>query len=211
MSPRSPNGLQAGGARDIYVHCATSVHYLAALNASVPGVARYAERSLLLAERNDVVCLPDEIDPAYMDYLAELGVGPAPENLVVASRFNRGTPDRPLWQRLLENSGALEYIAELLHGWSAAQVHPFIASRGQFQLAAALETRAGVPVSVAGSPAAVVSYADHKHHIRAKALELGVPVAQGEVVDLTVVANRSRAERELLLMAIERQIGRTGR
>lgn len=199
------------GPRDIYVHCAISVPYLAALNASIPGVERYAERALLLAEQDDVVCLTDEIDPEYLDYLAELGIGPAPENLVVASRFDRGVPARPLWQRLLESSGALEYIKSRLSGRSAGRVRPFIASRGQFQLASALDKRAGIPVSVWGGPANVVARADQKHHIRAKALDLGVPVAQGEVVDLTLVDRRSRVEHELLLMAIERQIGPTGR
>jgi Pre ATP-grasp domain len=197
--------------RDIYVHCAISVPYLAALNASIPGVERYAERALLLAERDDVVCLTDAIDPDYMEYLAELGIGPAPENLVIASRFDRGVSARPLWQRLLESSGALECIEALLSGRSAGQVQPFIASRGQFQLAAALEKRTGIPVGVIGGPANVVGHADQKHHVRAKALELGVPVAEGEVVDLTLVDRRSRVERELLLMAIERHIGSTGR
>ena len=35
----------------LYVHCSTSVGYLADLNATVPGIEHYAERALLLAEQ----------------------------------------------------------------------------------------------------------------------------------------------------------------
>lgn len=196
----------------LFVHCATSVSYLADLNASIPGVERYAERALLLAGREDVVCVTDEIEPAYLEYLAELGLGPAPGNLVVASRFEpmEKTPS-PLWQRLLQSGEALGTLGCLIRRHGSSRIHPFIASHGQFQLAAALEGRTGLPVRVAAGDPVVTAYADFKHHVRAKAIALGVPVAPGEVVDLAKAGGRSRHERSILCGAIERQIGATGR
>ena len=196
----------------LFVHCATSVDYLADLNARIPGVERYAERALLLAGHEDVVCVTDEVEPAYLEFLAELGLGPAPEHLFVASRFE-STEKRPspLWQRLLQSNEALETLGCLIRRHGSARIHPFIASHGQFQLATALERKTGLPVRVAGGDPAVTAYADCKHHVRAKALALGVPVAPGEVVDLATAGGRRRHERSILCEAIERQIGTTGR
>lgn len=204
--PRRPaNPLQ------LFVHCATSIDYLAELNAAIPGVERYAERALLLAGREDVVCVTDEIESDYLDYLAELGLGPAPGNVIVAARFSRTERCRPLWQRLLQSDEALDTLACVLQRYGSGEVHPFIASAGQFELAKALKQRSGVPVRVVGSNPELVAYADLKHHIRAKAIELGVPVAPGEVVDLSTAHGCRQREYEILVSAIERQVEATGR
>jgi len=141
----------------LFVHCATSVDYLAELNASIPGVERYAERALLLAGRQDVVCVTDEIEPDYLDFLAELGLGPAPDNVIAASRFGRTERCQPLWQSLLQSEEALDTLGCVLRRHGSGRVHPFIASAGQFELAAALERRSGVPVRVAGGNAQLVA------------------------------------------------------
>lgn len=197
-------------ALQIFVHCATSVEYLAELNASVPGVEHYAERALLLAEHEDIVCLPEEVDPGYIAYLAELGLGPASGNLLVASHFDDGNSEGPLWRRILDSDEALAALSCLVARHSSARVQPFIASTGQFTLAAALERMAGVRVQVHGGDPAVVAYADCKHHIRAKALELGIPVAPGEIVDLAS-ATPGVDETTLLFRAMQRHIQLTGR
>jgi len=196
--------------RNVYVHCGTSVEYLADLNASIPGVQYYAERALLLAERDDVVCVTDEIDSHYLDYLAEIGIGPAAANLLVASRFDNSDPMQPLWRRLLSSPEALDALGCLIQRSGAAYIHPFIATRGQFELGEVLQRRSGVPVRVNGGDPAVVAYADFKHHVRAKAIELGIPVAAGEVVDLGP-ANRLHPAEAMLRDAMERQIRLTGR
>ncbi len=192
------------------MHCATSVDYLAELNASVPGVEHYAERVLLLAEHNDIVCVPEEIDPDYLTYLAELGLGPAARNVLVVSRFDGGNTQAPLWRRILDSDEALGALACLIGAHGSARIQPFIASRGQFTLAAALEQRAGVPVRVHGGDPAVVAYADRKDHIRAKALELGIPVAPGEIVDLTAAGGQEHGA-TMLRQAMERHTELTGR
>ena len=195
----------------LYVHCANSVHYLAELNASLPGVELYAERALLLADSQDVVCVPDEIEPSYLAYLARLGIGPNPVNVLVASRFEGAATATPLWEKILRSDEALGVLSCLIQSHGAARLHPFIGTAGPFSLARALAEKAGLPVDVAGGNPSVVAYADFKHHVRAKAMELGIPVAEGEVVDLTAAGGHRRQEERMLRHAMERQMRRTGR
>ena len=61
-----------------------------------------------------------------------------------------------------------------------------------------------------GSPPALVAYADQKHHIRAKAIELGIPVAAGEVVTLPRAGGRRRRDYDALRAAVERHLHATG-
>ncbi|HEU5303800.1 MAG TPA: hypothetical protein VFU40_04070, partial [Gemmatimonadales bacterium] len=204
-------GFRTGTESQLFVHCATSVTYSAQLEAAVPGVSRYAERALLLAQQQDLVCVPDEVDADYLDYLASLGLGPDPANVIVLSRFGDAETEGPLWYRLLNSAEALRTTSELSRLQCSVHLHPFIATEGQFELARALGRRARLSMRVVGGDPAAVAYADCKHHIRAKALELDVPVAPGEVVDLGSGEGCSEGRCDSLLAAIERQIGRTGR
>lgn len=61
-----------------------------------------------------------------------------------------------------------------------------------------------------GSPPALVAYADQKHNIRAKAIELGIPVAAGEVVTLPRAGGRRRRDYDALRAAVERHMHATG-
>jgi Pre ATP-grasp domain len=201
--------LGAGNGSRLFVHCATSIDYLAELSELNPGVERYAERALLLADRNDIVCVPQEIEPDYLEFLAQLGLGPAPANLIVTSRFQSGSG--PLWERLLDSEEALAFLEGRMQLQGTAQLHPFFSTAGQFELGRALSERTGRAIQVIGGDPDLVAYADSKEHIRAKALELGVPVARGEVVELG--ARERPRERDLaaLQSAIERQSRHTGR
>jgi hypothetical protein len=207
--PRSLAASQSRFPLHIYLHCNTSVEYLAELSATIPGVQHYSERALLLAERSDVVCVPDEVDPAYLEYLGELGIGPAPGSMLVASRFGNSDPAAPLWLRLLESEEALAALSCSIQRRGSGRLHPFIATQGQFDLAAALQRRSGVAVQVASGYPGVVAHADRKHNVRDRAIELGVPVAPGEVVDLRSERDW-RAREALLRRAVERQMPETG-
>jgi Pre ATP-grasp domain len=201
--------LHSGAYSRLFVHCGASVNYLAELRASHPGLEKDAERALLLAERQDIVCLTNEVEPAYLDFLADLGLGPDAQNLIIASRFQPG--DGPLWERLLESEAALEVLSDRMRAEGTTHIHPFIASAGEFELASALRDRTGLPVRVAGGDPELVAYADCKHHIRAKAVELGIPVAPGEVVDLGETERGRSSDYQSLRHALERQVRRTGR
>ena len=201
--------LRAGSGSRLFVHCGTSVGYLAELSASSPCVERYAERALLLADRKDIVCVTEEVEQDYLEYMAGLGVGPDDHNLIVTSRFeNRGGP---LWERLLESEEALAVLGCRMRLEGTTQLHPFISTAGQFDLARALSDKTGTPVRVIGGDPDFVAYADGKHHIRARALELGVPVAPGEIVNLGDNERGRQQDYAALRSALKRQAGNTGR
>jgi hypothetical protein len=176
--------------------------------ASTPGAS---ERALVLARAQDIVCVANEVEPSYLAYLAELGLGPAPERVVAMSRFGDRTPDRALWARLASNTEALRALGVLLRDAGPSRLHPFIASRGSHELAAALEIAGDTEVRVLGADPALVEFADQKHHIRERALALGIPVADGEVVELTMAGGRRRRDYDALRAAVERQLAPTGR
>jgi biotin carboxylase len=119
------------------------------------------------------------------------------------------TPVGPLWKTLLETEATLERLSDAMRARGAARLHPFIASSGQFDLALALGERLGREVHVLGGDPDLVAYADLKHHMRSAAIELGVPVAPGEVLDLPVDSDPGQLRRSLC-GAIQRQIGWTG-
>jgi hypothetical protein len=190
-----PEWLSGGSPAQLFVHGRT-----------------HAERALVLARPQDIVCVPDEVDPAYLRYLAELGLGPRAGHVVAASRFGPAAPaDRELWARLTESADALRALAQLLKPGGAARLHPYRASGGERSLAAALEVAADAEVRVAAPTPALVAFADQKHHIRAKAIELGVPVADGEVVTLPQAGGRRRRDYDALRAAVERHLRPTGR
>jgi hypothetical protein len=178
---------------------------------AVPATERASERALVLARPQDIVCVSEEVEPAYLDYLAELGLGPSPERVVPVSRFGDRAPGRALWARLAGNTEALQALGSLLRESGPTRLHPFIASRGPFDLAAALEVAADTEVRVVGGDPRVVESADRKHEMRARAIALGIPVADGEIVELPVAGGRRRGDYNGLRAAVERRLGATGR
>ena len=172
----------------------------------------HADRALVLARPQDIVCVPDEVDPSYLAYLADLGLGPRPGHVVAASRFGPPAPaDRALWARLAGSADALRALADLLRRNGVTRLHPFATSGGEQSLAAALEVAADTEVRVAAADPETAAYARQKHHIRAKAMELGVPVADGEVVTLPKAGGRRRGDYDAVRAAVERHLRPTGR
>ncbi len=171
----------------------------------------HPDRALALARPQDIVCVADEVEPAYLGYLSELGLGPRAGHVVAASRFAPATsPERALWARLAGSADALRTLADLLRRSGATRLHPFVASGGERSLAAALEVAADAELRVAAADPAVVARASHKHHVRARALELGVPVAEGEIVVLPRAGGRRRRDYDALRAAVERCLRPTG-
>ncbi len=191
------------------------VHGAAGPAAGSPGAPRAAERgserALVLARAHDIVCVSEEVEPAYLAYLAELGLGPAPERVVAASSFGDHMSGRPLWARLAGSTEALRTLGTLLRESGPSRLHPVIASRGPFALAAALEVAADTEVSVVGGDPDVVERADHKHLMRERAIQLGIPVADGEIVELAVAGGRRRRDFDALRVAVDRRLRLSGR
>lgn len=172
-----------------------------------PARERHAERALLLAGAEDVVCLSREVEAEYLGFLSSLGLGPAASNVVVVPGRDGGADS--LAGRLLRAGGKVEHLAARL-GAGPIAIHPYGATAEVFALARALELVAGRPVVVAGGPPAQAAQADRRPHMRSRAVELGIPVPPGEVVPLPPYARRRR-DLEPLRLAIERQLRCTGR
>jgi hypothetical protein len=200
--------IRGGNRSLLYVHCGTSVAYWEELYRSFPGLMSYAERALVLARRDDLVCVNDEIEPVYLEYLAELGIGPAPANIIVASQSSGSEEIGPLPARLLRDGGTLHRMTSLMRSKGTVAIHPFMATSHQLELARALSERLGQAVQVIGGDSDLVAYADGKNHIRQAAIELGIPVAPGEVIDLGVPAERDGSR---LRAVLTRHLRHTGR
>jgi biotin carboxylase len=193
--PRMLDRIRAGSRSLLYVHCGTSTSY--------------PERALVLARRSDLVCVNDEIEPAYLEYLAELGIGPAPANIiVVAGRSTEADESGPLPARLLGDAETLDRMASLMRGRGTVAIHPFMATSHQLELARGLSERLGHAVQVIGGDPDLVAYAEGKNHIRQAAIELGIPVAPGGVIDLGSSVERDGSR---LRTVLSRHLRHTGR
>jgi hypothetical protein len=201
--------LEDGVPSQLFVHCGTSAGAGPDGGDAIRRAERYAQRALVLARSQDVVCVAGEVDPGYLTYLAELGLGPRPEHVVPASRYGSAN-GRALWARLAGNTAALRALGNLVRRAGISRIQPLVASQGQFALAAALEVAADTEVTVAGGDPRLVDYVGQRHQVRSKAIELGIPVAKGEVVELPVTAGRRRGDYRPLRAAIERHLGSTG-
>ena len=181
-----PDPAAAGGVRRrLWIHC---------LGSPVPAVDRCAERALVLAGADDIVWVPRAVDPEYLGYLASLGLGPTAANVVVAPEVTDG-----LAPRLARRMGTAEFALDAYTG--TPQV---------FALASALEATLGRRVPVHAAPPEITAAAGSRDLARAQAVDLGIPVAHGEVASLPSEGRRRR-DLEPLRAAIERQLRRTGR
>ena len=197
--------------RRLHVHCSSGIPTLRAPEA----LARFrysSERALVTAVPGDLVCVPGPIEPGYVSFLNELGVGPTPADVLVPD--GTGTSDGvlpTLTSRVRADGALLSRIARAVAPAGALELHPYASTADVLALAGALEA-AGVPrVRVMGGAPAAAELADYKHVVRARAIELGIPVAAGEVVELPFAGGRRRRDFDLMRAAIERQLRLTGR
>ena len=154
------------------------------------------------------MCVPRPVDPGYLGFLAGLGLGPRPEHVIVAGGNGRGA-GRSLAERLLCEPAVLSRAARAL-GAGEVTIEPYAATTEVMALAEVMERETGIPVRMDGSPR-ITKYADQKHHMRAKAQELGIPVAEGEVAELAYPGGRRRRDLEPVRAAIERQLRKSAR
>jgi hypothetical protein len=154
------------------------------------------------------VCVSRPVDPDFLGFLAGLGLGPRAEHIIVPGGNGRGA-GRPLAERLLCEPAVLSRAAHAL-GADHVTIEPYAATTDIMALAEVMEREAGIPVRVDGSPR-ITKYADQKHHMRLKAQELGIPVAEGEVAELAYAGGRRHRDLEPVRGAIERQLRTSAR
>jgi hypothetical protein len=199
-STSSSDAADGPHAVHVFVHSTASLGQLRGCTEKEAELDFGVDRALLLARPGDVVCLGRPVEPAYLEFLNRLGLGPRAGRIVVTGVA------APLPEALARDRGALAEIRALVAHARQVVLDPFMVSPDELQLAATLAETLGRPVSVLGRGQDRLDQANLKHLARAKAVELGVPVAPGEIVELS-----ARREVAPLREALHRQLEPTGR
>jgi len=195
----------------IFIHSVASLGKETELATALPGFEKYPERSLLVARTDDIVCVLERVDNQYLQFLSSLGVGPRNGNVIQASKCLYQNDNANLSDSLMSNQEALLTIRKLVKQNKKIVLNPYIASPKEFKLAAILETILGRKVHILGGNPAIVDYAKCKHNVRTKALELGIPVPEGDIVELQLGEDGKPLVLTPIKAAINRNIGKTGR
>ena len=207
-------GLREGPATRILVHDKASLALTSAdereLRAILPGLELDDERALLTARRQDIVCTLSPVEEAYLDHLESIGIGPARGRVITVPAGPGATGGR-LMDRLTADAATLRRIIALVPPDAAAVLEPYLAMQSEFALARALGAVLGREVAGLGGTAEVVARANDKQEVRAVAQELGVPIADGEVVVLEGGEDDRPVDPTALRPALERRLRSTGR
>lgn len=190
----------------VFVHSSASLGPLPGFIEKAAELDFGVERALLLARPTDVVCVSRPVEPDYLDFLRGLGLGPDPDRIVLASAGDSPAADLTLTEVLEREPRALAAICERVGSAPRVVLDPFAASSRELRLADALAERLGRAVEVAGGARDLLDGANLKHIARRQAIELGVPVAPGEIVELSPARDVGP-----LRAALYRQLARTGR
>jgi hypothetical protein len=190
----------------VFAHSTASLGHVPGYTEREAELDHGVERALLLARPDDVVCVTRPVEPAYLEFLHGLGLGPNAGNVVVATAEHAPNRRATLPELLAKDERLLAAIRDRIGPACRVVLNSFIASPLEFRLAGVLARTLGRPVHVLGGKRGLLDQANSKHVVRAKAIELGVPVASGEMVEL-------RPARDLapLREALGRQLGPTGR
>ncbi|MGH7791333.1 MAG: hypothetical protein ACREOB_03355, partial [Thermodesulfobacteriota bacterium] len=191
----------------IFVHSVTSLDNIGEIAPTAPV---YPERALLFARSDDIVCLSKSVDKRYLEFLNSFGIGLKEENIIVASENVDQNALMSLSDLLTNNPKAILAIRHLVKQDKEIRLNPFIATPKEFKLARTLETALGKKVHLIGDPD-VVDYANRKHNVRVKAIDLGVPVSEGDIIELEVEKDGKPVDVTPIRAAIDEYIHKTGR
>jgi hypothetical protein len=195
----------------IFVHSVTSLKNIGEYIKIKPELAKYSERALVLARPDDLVCVPDDVDNQHLQFLSGLAVGTKKEKVIVASGGVNTGVGASLSDLVAANPDALLTIRRLINPNKKIILNPYITTHREVSLASILEKVLATKIHLDGGAPEAVSYADQKCKVRNKALALGIPVPQGEVIEIM----RGEDGRPLSMTPIEsgvgRHIHRTGR
>lgn len=191
-------------------HITTSIHR-GALEGRLPGYWHFDQRALILARPDDIVCVAGHVDRGYVHYLSGVGLGPEGDHIIELDAESSDDPNRTLASMLLRSAKTLREIRELIPERNRVVLNAYHASSVEFDLAAALEEVLGRPVRVQGGNADIVARANLKHLVYGRALELSIPMAPGEIVELHAHSDTCPLDVSPLLEAIARYVSYTGR
>jgi hypothetical protein len=164
-----------------------------------------------LARPDDIVCVPDKVDNHYLQFLSGLNIGTKKEKVIAVSNSVNTSIGASLSDLLADNHDALLTIRKRIKLNKKITLNPYITTTKEVRLASILEKVLGMKIHLDGGDPETVSYADQKHNVRNKALELGIPVPQGEVIELIRADDGRLSSITAIESAAGRYINRTGR
>ena len=176
--------LQRPGVQRIFVHDYEAPN-VPSLRPSINTLGSlYAERALLMAQRDDIVVVADPVDPAFLEYLRELEIGPNADGILTAqsgyqTRSEQRAPDL---LTLLGTAGVLDRLADRVAPSRELRLNPYFASFAVRDLQRRLEKRLDRSVELEAGPPEAADLANRKERVRGAANALGVQTAPGEVV-----------------------------
>lgn len=175
--------LTRPGEQRVFVHDYEAIN-VPTIDRTLGGRAHLlAERALLMAQPGDLVCLPEPVEPAYLNYLDSVGLGPGREGvLTVVDGADGKRRETGLLKRLVRSESSLKTIAERVDKRRAIRLSGFQGAEELSTVQQKLVREAGRDVVVEGGPPHCADFFNRKEVVRRRALELGVPVAPGEVV-----------------------------
>ena len=212
MRPVRPEaqGRAAGPPRvtRVFAHSPSEAPDAPVVVTRMPDFERLGERALLLARPGDVVCLAQPVEPAYLEFLGSLSIGPRAEDVLVIPGVLPGTG---ISERLCADADAFDRLASRLTGSGPILVSPFFATAAAEALTRALGERLARPTGLLGGPPALVRRLHEKRVARRLARRLGIPIAPGEVVRISRDDGASSRDLSALRAAILRRARETGR
>lgn len=210
MPPAGNERAGASGARGgirVFVHSPSEAPDARTVTTRMPEFECLGERALLLARPGDVVCVAQPVDPAYLEFLGSLSIGPRAEDVLTVPGV---VPGAGLSERLLADPSALDRLAGRLAGSGPVALSPFFTTPAAEGLARALGTRLGRPVRALAGPSGLVRRLHDKRFARRLARRLGIPIAPGEAVRVGR-GGAAGADLSALRAAVLRRSRETGR
>ncbi len=197
--------------QQIFIHSVTSLPNISSLTALIPDVDKYAERALLRATKQDIICVPCPVEPAYIEFLHELGIEVTPDNIIAESSDPYPQGKSSLAGRFPSNSEVQNALIRRIDRGKTLVLHLFILSETEIALARALEKRTGREITVMGGNPNIIREVYAKEFIRAEAKRRYIPFAPGEVVRLPQKRSSISSDTLLLRSAVKSHIGVTGK
>jgi biotin carboxylase len=191
-------------------HDVTCVDEARSLLEHTPAARGYDQRGVLLAGRRDHVIVATEIDPDYLGYLHELGLGPASERVHVMPARVDVEAGQTRAGRLCRDIEWLRALATALRrdGVNQVVVQPYAAHVDMERFARALQVETDLEARIAAGPAELVRKYSSKHEGRMLAERLGLRVPEGSLIDgrpgeiARAVLDRLRRSRPLVVKGL---------
>ncbi|MFC1883728.1 ATP-grasp domain-containing protein [Thermodesulfobacteriota bacterium] len=169
------------------------------------------EKALLMARRNDIVCTSGKVDDDYLEFLSDLGVGPNYENIITVPEISTADFGATLSELLITNKDTLMEIQKKIKSNNKIILNPYKSTHNEIKVAEILGSLLNTNVHINGGDPKIVEYINLKHNSKSKAVELGLPVAEGETIRLSLHKKERSGEFRELEKTIRKKLKATGR